>query len=125
MNKKHPNGYWVQQLTDENIRDLLDIIVSTKKTKKFKKVLKQTITEDTITIKYHSIKTNCYLSYAEDILEIKDYKISGRHPYTMYYEFMIDLFGEEYAEDFLQYAEEYIANNPEDIWSQRLEKIIR
>ena len=123
MNKKHPNGYWVQKLTDENARDLLDMIVATKKTKKFKKVWKQERTDDKITIIYQSVKLHSYLSYAEDTLEITDYKISGQHPYTMYYEFMIDLFGEEYAEDFLQYADEYIANNPEDKWSQRLVKI--
>ena len=41
MKIKHPEGYWVQQLTDENISDLLDILVSKKKNKKFKKVLEQ------------------------------------------------------------------------------------
>lgn len=123
MNKKHPNGYWVQKLTDENVRDLLDLIVATKKTKKFKKVLKQTRTEEDVTIKYCSTKTNCYLSYAEDTLTINDYKISGQHPYSLYYEFMINLFGEEYANDFLAYADEYIAENPEDKWSDRLKKL--
>lgn len=124
MNKKHPNGYWVQQLTDDNTRDLLDSIVATKKTKKFKKVLKQTKTDDSITIQYSSIKKNCYLNYAEDTLVITDYKISGQHPYTLYYEFMIGLFGEEYANDFMVYADAYLANCTEDdVWAKRLVKI--
>ncbi|MBR4999288.1 MAG: hypothetical protein IKY10_05345 [Clostridia bacterium] len=123
MSKIHPNGYWVQKLTDDNVRDLLDLVVSTKKTKKFKKVLKQTKTEDTISILYCSTKINCYLSYAEDNLTINDYKISGQHPYTLYYEFMINLFGEEYANDFLAYANAYIEEQPDDKWAIRLKKI--
>jgi len=123
MNKRHPNGYWVQKLSDENARDLLDLIVSSKKNKKFKKVLKQTRTDDEITIQYCSTKTHCYLSYAEDTLKINDYKISGQHPYTIYYEFMINLFGEEYANDFLAYADEFIAENPDHYWTTRLQKI--
>ena len=123
MDLKHPEGYWVQQLTDDNIRDLLDIIVSSKKFKKFKKVISQERTENMVSILYASIKTNCYLNYCEDKLIINDYKISGQHPYLLYYEFMINLFGEEYANDFLAYAENYIAENPEDKWSTRLEKI--
>lgn len=124
MTIKHPNGYWVQKLTDENTRDLLDLIVSTKKTKKFKKIFNYSRTDDAITIKYESIKLHNYLTYSDDTLIITDYKISGQHPYTLYYEFMIGLFGEDYANDFLAYAEEYIANCQEDdSWGKRLNKI--
>ena len=123
MNEKHPNGYWVQKLTDEDIRDLLDILVSKKKNKKFKKVLKQERTDTTITIQYESIKYHSYLTYAEDILVITDYKINGGHSYMDFYEFMIEKFGEEYANDFIEFADGYIVNNPEDRWSARFEKI--
>ena len=123
MNIKHPNGYWVQQLTDEDVNELLSTIVARKKTKKFKKVNSQKRTSDTITIVYSSTYLHRYLTYAEDTLVINDYKISGQHPYTFYYEFMISLFGEEYANDFLAYAENYITENPEDNWAKRLIKI--
>ena len=120
MNIKHPDGYWVQQLTDEDTRDLLDILVSKKKQKKFKKTTKYLRTETDITITYESIKQHCYLTYAEDTLVITDYKISGGHSYMDFYEFMIEKFGEDYATDFIAYANEFIANNPENNWSKRL-----
>lgn len=124
MELKHPEGYWVQQLTDENTRDLLDILVSKKKNKKFKRVLEQRRNNKEISIKYYSIKTNCYLSYAEDILTINDYKISGGHSYIDFFEFMIELFGEEYANDLIAFAENYIAQDHNDNWSRRFEKLI-
>ena len=124
MNNKRPNGYWVQQLTDANIADLLEIVVSKKKTKKFKKVIKQTRTDDTISILYESKKINCYLTYAEDRLIINDYKIQGGHSYMDFYEFMIETFGEAYADDFMVYANDFIAQNPEDKWSNRLKNVI-
>lgn len=123
MELKHPEGFWVQQLTDENTRDLLDILVSKKKNKKFKKVLEQRRNNKEISIKYYSIKTNCYLGYAEDILTINDYKISGGHSYIDFFEFMIELFGEEYANDLIAFAETYIAEELNDKWSKRFEKL--
>ena len=114
MNKRHPNGYWVQKLTDENTKDLLDLIVSTQKTKKFKEIFQQTKTDNSIIIKYVSINLHSYWKYSEGTLVITDYAISGQHPYTLYSKFMAKLFGEEYVNDFLDYANEYLANAEED-----------
>lgn len=123
MNKKHPEGYWVQKLSDEQVWNLLYTLVSKKANRRFSKVLNYDRKDNIITINYCSHKTNCYLTYAEDSLIITDYKIGGRHPYMPYYEFMIDLFGDEYADDFLVYADEYIEKNPNEVWSSRLKKI--
>ena len=124
MKLKQQEGYWTQQLTDENLRDLLDILVSKKKNKKFKKVLEQKRTEEEISIKYYSMKTNSYLTYSEDTLIINDYKISGGHSYIDFFEFMIELFGEDYANDLIAYAEQYISEEHNDNWSRRFEKLI-
>lgn len=124
MELKHTEGYWIQQLTDENLRDLLDILVSKKKNKKFKKVLEQRRTENEISIKYYSTRTNSYLTYAEDTLTINDYKISGGHSYIDFFEFMIELFGDDYANDLIEYAEKYIAEENINAWSRRYEKLI-
>ena len=123
MQTKHPNGYWVQQLTDEQIRDLLDILVSKKKVRKFKKVINQTRTNNSISILYEATKLNTWLTYAEGRVEIEDYKISGGHSYIDFYEFMIENFGEEYANDLIAHADKFIEENPEYKWSVRYKNI--
>ena len=123
MEVKHPEGYWIQQLKDENISDLLDILVSKKKVRKFKKVLKQERTEKEITILYEARKLNTYLTYAEGSVSMTDYKITGGHSYIDFYEFMIENFGDEYVNDLLAHADKFILENPEDKWAVRFKNI--
>ena len=61
MNKKHPNGYWVKQLTDENIEELLRKLLTTS-TKKFKRIINLDRTNDAIAIKCCSTRTQSYIS---------------------------------------------------------------
>lgn len=119
METKHADGYWVQQLSDNQAKELLKILTAKKESKKFKRIITFNRTENLITIFYESKRVKRYLSYAEDTLKIQDYKISGGHSYITFFEYMIQLFGEEYAEDLLAYADKYIAEN-DDTWSKRL-----
>jgi hypothetical protein len=123
MQTTHPKGYWVQQLTDDQIRDLLEILVSKKKVRKFNKVINQTRTDDSISIFYTATKLNSWLTYAEGKVLIEDYKISGGHSYIDFYEFMIENFGEEYANDLLAHADKFMEENPEDKWAARYKNI--
>ena len=123
MELNHANGYWVSQLTDENVKDLLAILTSKKKNKKFRNIIKQERTTEEISILYYSTVTNRYLTYKEDTLRINDFKISGGHSYIDFFEFMIELFGEEYANDFLLYIEQYIAEGHTDNWTKRFIKL--
>lgn len=122
MNKKHPNGYWVQQLTDEKIEELLRKLLTTS-TKKFKRIINQERTDDAIAIKCCSTKTKSYFTYAESNLVITDYKVVGNNSNTKFYEYMIETFGKAYAKDLIVYIDRYIAQNPDDALSTRLASI--
>ena len=70
MNAQHPTGYWVQQLTDEDIERILQILVSKKKSKIFKKIIFIQRNSTEVIVTYESKRTNCYLTYAENHLQL-------------------------------------------------------
>lgn len=123
MNKKHPNGYWINQLSEENISELLYRLTSFKKDKKFKRVINQTKTDDCITINYCSTRTDRYFTHTENTLTIRDYEIDRKHSCLIFYDYMIELFGEVYAKDALKFVNEFISNNPEGLWSTRFKNL--
>ena len=123
METKHQAGYWVHQLSDNQIAELLEILVSKKKARKFVRVLQKTKAPDSITLLYEGKRLDTYYTYTEALVTLSDYKISGGHSYIDFYEYMIEHFGEEYADDFINYADNFIAENPEDKWSLRLAKV--
>lgn len=123
MAKKHPNGYWVQQLTDKHIHELLLILSSTNPLKKFNRVLNQTRTNDSIKINYCSVRTDRYFTHYENNLLITDYEVDRKHSHLRFYDYMIGLFGESYAKDLLTFADEYISENPEGYYTTQLKKL--
>ncbi len=125
MENTHVNGYWVSKLTDENILEIVKRLTADKPTKKFVQILKIKRTEDSVEVLYESKKLKSYLTYAETTVCLNDYKVSGVNKLSVYAEAMIEILGEDYAKDFLTYAEQYIAENPDDPTSKKLTKAIQ
>ena len=114
---------WIKRISDEMVEELIRKYLSANKTRFFKKMLKISRTENVITATY-SMKVKAYMSYAEKTIHISDYKIAGIASETVLPEFMVENFGEEYARDFVEYAKDYIKNNPETHYAKRLMKVI-
>lgn len=122
---KHENGYWVKQLTDEKAEELLKLLVSQRENKEFLKVVSIKRTDDEISIVYASKRAKSYITYCENNFKIKDYEISGSVLVSQFAKFMIEEFGEEYADDFVKHANKTIKENPEQAASKRLAKTVK
>lgn len=122
---KHENGYWVKQLTDEKAEELLKSLVSQRENKQFLKVVSIKRTDEEISIVYASKRPKTYITYCENNFKIKDYEISGSVLVNQFAKFMIEEFGEEYADDFVNRAKTTIKENPESAPAKRLAKTIK
>lgn len=122
MNKNN-NGRWIKQLSDEMIEELLKQVFTSNKIKSFKKILKITRKESEITV-FFSLNVKSYMSYAEKTVKISDFKMSTTSAETLYPEFMIKNFGEEYANEFLSYAKDYLEEDKETPYAKRLTKVV-
>lgn len=120
MKQKHPEGFWSNQLTDEQVKELTKQLVSKKPKIDFSSVAKITRTDDAILVEYDALRNDCFFRYTCGNCKITDFKLSGGLNYMVFYEFMVELFGEEYVNDFYAYADEYIKNNPAEKWTVRL-----
>lgn len=114
MSTKHPAGYWINQLSDEQIEKLAIRILS--KNEKFNKIGTIKREESHIIVNYHYEKINAYLRCRESTITISDFSLSGKvHSDCRFYEFMIETLGNEYAEELLEYLEKAIADMNQDI----------
>jgi len=125
MNKKHPAGFWANQLTDDQVKELTKILISKKPKISFSKVANITRENNEINIIYEALRNNCFFRYMEGNCKITDFKLSGGLNYVAFYEYMIEKFGEAYVDDFYIYAEDYMKNNPDEMWSKRLQKLTK
>ncbi len=123
MNTKYTEGYWVNQLSDEEIKELFEILISKKKNLKFNGVHKITRGKESLSVLFVAKKTNVYSSNPEHTSLVSDFKITGGLAYLDFYEFMIEKFGEEYSDELLNYIDSVIDANPEDTWSKRLKNV--
>ena len=123
MEINHPNGYWVQQLTDENIDELFEILISKKKNLKFKKVHTVTRNEESLTVCYVAKKINGYFGNPEHNSEVYDFKITGGLAYLDFYEYMIEKFGNEYSDELVAFIDNLIETNPNDVLAKRLKNV--
>ncbi len=118
MEQKHPVGYWVNQLTDEQIEELTKLILTDNE--KFSKMEDPKRKETCIKVKYHYNKTNAYLHCRESELTITDFELTGKiHSDSKFYNFMIDCLGSEYAEELANYLEEKIQTLNQDLTKVR------
>lgn len=116
MNKKHPEGYWANQLSDEQIQKLT--IKLSSKNEKFKKIDYIQRKDSQIVVKFYFEKTNTYLRCREATITINDFSLTGKiHSNFKFYQFMIDTFGNEYAEDLIEHLEETVQNMNQDLHS--------
>ena len=122
MENKHAEGYWASQLTDEQITRLLIKLTSKSKIKEFKKILNIKRLEKRIEVKYVIHYLHRYIAFDEGTVIIEDFKVKGSASHSPFYAFMINLFGKDYADEFIAYADDFIVNNEEDKWSQKLVK---
>ena len=122
MENKHAEGYWASQLTDEQITRLLIKLTSKSKIKEFKKIVNIKRYENRIEVKYVIHYLHRYIAFDEGTVIIEDFKIKGSSSHSPFYAFMVNLFGKDYTDDFIAYADDFIANNEEDKWSQKLVK---
>ena len=114
MDKKHPEGYWVGQLTDEQIKELAITLLS--KHEKFNKIDKPKREGTHIVVKYHYEKTNAYWRSHDSTLKISDFDLVGKvHSDAKFYETMINFLGNEYAEDLVEYLENKIQTMNQDL----------
>lgn len=114
MNRKHPEGYWVKQLTDDQIKELAIKLLS--KNEKFSRIDKPKRKETEIEVKYHYEKTNAYWRSHDSTLTISDFDVTGKvHSNAKFYEFMISALDEEYAEELINYLEDKIENMNQDL----------
>lgn len=124
MNKQHNEGFWVNQLTEEDVKQLMETLMEKKKNTKFKYVHKQEKKDNKLLVTYVAKRTDVYSSNPECHATLEDFKISGGLSYLDYFQFMIETFGEEYADDLLQHIDNYIEAGNEDVWATtRLPKI--
>lgn len=123
MKQKHENGYWVNKLTDEDVKELFEILISKKKNLKFNGVHTITRGSESLAVLYLAKKTNVYSCNPEHNSVVSDFKISGGLAYLDFYEYMIEKFGEEYADDLLSYIDNIVESNSEDQWSKRLKNV--
>ena len=105
---KHENGYWIKQLTNEKAEELLKLLVSQRENKEFLKIVNIKRTDEEISILYASKRSKSYIKYCENNFKIKDYEISGSILVSQFAKFMIEEFGEEYANDFLEHSNKTI-----------------
>ncbi|MBQ8615198.1 MAG: hypothetical protein IJ415_01355 [Clostridia bacterium] len=126
MENNYEDGYWVRQLTDEQAKEILMLLSELNTKKTFKKIINIERFKNVISILYLANRPKRYIHFSDDTLEIEDFKLFGfssHASHVIYYQYMIDLFGVEYAEDLLNYADEYIENYPEKTWSKKLIKL--
>ena len=121
--EQNNKGRWVKQINDEMVEELLKLMFTTDKLKSFKKILKITRKENEITVLV-GLNVKSYMSYAEKTITISDFKVFGTAAEATFPEFMIKHFGEEYANEFLAYAEDYVNKNAEQPYAKRLAKVI-
>ena len=113
MNTKHPEGYWVNQLSDENILTIAKKLLS--ENEKFIKIDQVKKLKDKITTKLHYEKTNTYLRIRDAEITINDFEVRGKiHTSSKFYTYMIDLFGNDYAIDLIEHLEELISSLEKD-----------
>lgn len=114
MDKKHPEGFWVNQLTDQQLDELLQLINKNNKNVIYKSILKKENKKNGFKITYHLKRLHCYISYTETSVELHDFSISKNSALKQYVDYMTDLFGEDYIADLNSYVENLIINKPED-----------
>jgi len=116
MKKKHPEGYWANQLSDEQIQHLA--IKLSSKNEKFKKIDYIQRKDSQVVVKFYYEKTNTYLRCKDATITINDFSLTGKiHSDFKFYQFMIDSLGNEYADDLINYLEKTIQNMNEDLRS--------
>ena len=123
MDKKHPEGYWIHQLTDEDLEIVLKNITENNKNALFIKMLEKTKTEKGFTIKYQGKRLHCYLSNLDPTIEFYDFKSNNSRASTHLVKHMIDRFGVEYIDEFIEQVDEYAKTCPENAWTKHYTKL--
>ena len=116
---------WIEKLTDDNILEIVKRLMSDRPNKRFVKILKIERKDSSIEILFESKKLKSYLTYSEDKITLYNHKVGGGHKLSVYAETMVEIFGEEYKQDFLNIAEKYVAENENDTLSKKYQKAIR
>lgn len=118
MSEKRTEGYWIHQLTDEDLNVVLKNVTEHNKNAKFVKIIKTAKTDKGFKINYQIKRLNCYLSNFEPNIELFDYKSSNTRATSHLVKYMMEKFGIEYIENFIQFANENINNSPSNIWTK-------
>ena len=111
--KPHTPGYWVNQLTTEEIETIIKNLTETIKTTKLNKVKKIIKSEEFVTVVYEVEKLNSYVRFSDRTTQLYDYVAKGKSA-EIYATNMANIFGEVYVEDFNAYVNDLALNNPTD-----------
>lgn len=111
--KPHTPGYWVNQLTAEEIETIIQNLTETNKTTKLNKVKKIIKSDEFITVVYEVEKLNAYVRFSDRTTQLYDYFAKGKSS-EVYATSMANIFGEVYVEDYNAYVDEMALNNPTD-----------
>lgn len=111
--KPHTPGYWVNQLTTEEIEAIIKNLTETNKTTKLNKVKKIIKSEEFITVVYEVEKLNAYIRFSDRTTQLHDYFAKGKSLET-YVTSMAKIFNEVYVEDFNAYVDNLALSNPTD-----------
>ena len=109
--KPHTPGYWVNQLTTEEIEAIIKSLTETNKNVKLNKVKKIIKSEEFITVVYEVEKLNAYIRFSDRTTQLHDYFAKGKS-LEAYVTSMANIFNEVYVEDFNAYVEEFVLNKP-------------
>ncbi|MBR6779379.1 MAG: hypothetical protein IKM43_04500 [Clostridia bacterium] len=124
MEQKHKPGYWINQLSDEQIEELAKTLLSTKNNFKLKSV-KVARAKDHVDVLYTGRKTNTYLNLVEQTITLEDYRVRGQYNYVNYYEYMISILGAKYVDELIAFMQDYPKSHPEENnrWTKLLPKM--
>lgn len=117
--KPHTPGYWVNQLTTEEIEAIIKNLTETNKTTKLNKVTKIIKSEEYVTVVYEVEKLNAYIRFSDRTTQLHDYFAKGKSLET-YVTSMANIFNEVYVEDFNAYVNNLTSTNPTDTKTKTL-----
>ena len=123
MNTKYQAGYWANQLSKEDLDDLLKFLYSKKKQFKYDRIFKIDDKKDHRDV-YYIAKKQQFSSDPENKAVVSDFKITTGLGYMSFFEYMLERFdGTDYADELLKHIEQETTAKPDETWSKRLIKV--